>query len=135
MKDMFLNINDDEGGIDIDNFDIQEELKLFEDYIPSPTTILVRLYIPSNIRKNSGLIVSNSKAKFEETTGYVAKIGKCCFSGEAFKDWGEWYKVGDWVMFPRASGMRVKYKGLPVFAMYDTVPMAKVDDPRHVEVK
>lgn len=134
MKNMFFDETDTEGGIDFDNFDIKEELKLFKDYIPSPTTILVRLYIPTNVKK-SGLIVSNSKAKFEETVGYVAKIGKCCFSGESFKEWGEWYSVGDWVMFPRASGMRVKYKGLPVFAMYDTVPLAKIDDPRNLEVK
>jgi len=126
---------EDEIGIDIDTFNMEEELKLFEGCTPNPTIILIRLYIKPQKTAGGLLWVDNAKGKFEETVGYVAKIGKCAFKGEAFKEWGNWYKEGDWVMFPRASGMRVSYKGLPVFAMYDTVPVLKVSDPRNIEVK
>ena len=37
--------DNDEIGIDFDNFNIEEELKLFEDCTIKPTDILIRLYI------------------------------------------------------------------------------------------
>lgn len=124
--------DNDEIGIDFDNFNIEEELKLFEDCTIKPTDILIRLYIQPKKTKG-GIILDNTKDIFHEIVGYVAKIGKCGFSGERYKDWGHWYKVGDWVAFPRHAGIRYTYKKLPVFSIVDDAPMMVVPDPRFVK--
>lgn len=124
--------SDDEIGIDFDNFDVNDELKLFEDCIPKPTEILIRLYIQPQKTKG-GIIIDNSKGIYNEIVGYVAKIGKCCFSGERYKNWGNWYKVGDWVVFPRHAGIRFTYKKLPVFSIVDDAPLLIIKDPREVK--
>lgn len=122
----------DEIGVDFDNFNIEEELKNFDDCIIKPTDILIRLYIQPKKTKG-GIIIDNTKDIFHEIVGYVAKIGKCGFSGERYKDWGHWYKVGDWVAFPRHAGIRYTYKKLPVFSIVDDAPMMVVPDPRFVK--
>jgi co-chaperonin GroES (HSP10) len=135
MSNIFMQSDfsdNDEIGIDLDSFDIQEELKLFEDCTIKPTDILIRLYIQPKKTKG-GIILDNTKDIFHEIVGYVAKIGKCGFSGERYKDWGHWYKVGDWVAFPRHAGIRYTYKKLPVFSIVDDAPMMVVPDPRYVK--
>jgi co-chaperonin GroES (HSP10) len=135
MSNIFMQSDfsdNDEIGIDLDSFDIQEELKLFEDCTIKPTDILIRLYIQPKKTKG-GIILDNTKDIFHEIVGYVAKIGKCGFSGERYKDWGHWYKVGDWVAFPRHAGIRYTYKKLPVFSIVDDAPMMIVPDPRYVK--
>lgn len=124
--------SDDEIGIDFDNFNVNDELSLFEDCIPKPTEILIRLYIQPQKTKG-GIIIDNSKGIYNEIVGYVAKIGKCCFRGENYQDWGHWYKVGDWVVFPRHAGIRFTYKKLPVFAIVDDAPLLIIQDPREVK--
>lgn len=135
MSNMFMQLDlsdKDEIGIDFENFNIEEELKLFEDCTIKPTDILIRLYIQPKKTKG-GIILDNTKDIFNEIVGYVAKIGKCGFSGERYKDWGHWYKVGDWVAFPRHAGIRYTYKRLPVFSIVDDAPMMVVPDPRYVK--
>lgn len=123
---------EDEIGIDLDSFNMTEELTIFEDYTPKPTEILIRLYVPPAQTK-SGLILDNSKSIYNEIVGYIAKIGKCCFSGERYKDWGQWYKVGDWVVFPRHAGIRFTYDKLPVFSIVDDAPLGIIKDPKKVK--
>jgi co-chaperonin GroES (HSP10) len=135
MSNIFMQSDfsdNDEIGIDLDSFDLQEELKSFEDCTIKPTDILIRLYIQPKKTKG-GIIIDNTKDIFHEIVGYVAKIGKCGFSGERYKDWGHWYKVGDWVAFPRHAGIRYTYKKLPVFSIVDDAPMMIVPDPRYVK--
>jgi co-chaperonin GroES (HSP10) len=135
MSNIFMQSDfsdNDEIGIDLDNFNIEEELKLFEDCTIKPTDILIRLYIQPKKTKG-GIIIDNTKDIFHEIVGYVAKIGKCGFSGERYKDWGNWYKVGDWVAFPRHAGIRYTYKKLPVFSIVDDAPMMVIPDPRYVK--
>jgi co-chaperonin GroES (HSP10) len=123
--------NNDEIGIDFDNFDMVKELELFEDCIIKPTDILIRLYIKPQKTKG-GIIIDNSKEIYSEIVGYVAKMGECCFNADWYKDWGHWYKTGDWVVFPRHAGIRYNYKKLPVFSIPDDAPLMVVKDPREV---
>lgn len=135
MSNYYMQVDlsdNDEIGINLDTFNKEEELKLFEDCTIKPTDILIRLYIQSKKTKG-GIILDNTKDIFNEIVGYVAKIGKCGFSGERYKDWGHWYKVGDWVAFPRHAGIRYTYKKLPVFSIVDDAPMMVVPDPRYVK--
>lgn len=131
MQFDFSAFENDEIGVDFDSFDINEELKLFNDYEPRPVDILIRLYIPPKKTKG-GIIMDNSRAIYNEITGYVAKIGKCCFTGERYKEWGNWYKEGEWIVFPRHAGTRFTYKNLPVFSIVDDAPIAIIKDPRGV---
>lgn len=126
------NLPNDEIGIELDSFDMASELTLFEDYTPKPTEILIRLYIPSQVSKG-GIIMDNTRSIYNEIVGYIAKIGKCSFSGERYKEWGEWYKVGDWVVFPRHAGIRFVYDKLPVFSIVDDAPLAVIKDPKKVK--
>jgi co-chaperonin GroES (HSP10) len=133
FDDMYNDI--DYEGIDLDaGFDMQAELKRFESYKPNPVQVLIRIYIQPKTTKG-GLFIppsSRGKDKFSNISGYVAKIGHACFSGEEFKHWGEWYKVGDWVAFPRHLGTRFEYDGLPVFTLTDHMVFGVIDDPRKV---
>jgi hypothetical protein len=72
--------DNDEIGVDFDNFNIQEELKLFDDCKLKPVEILIRLYIQPKKTKG-GIIIDNSKDIFNEIVGYVAKIGDCALEG------------------------------------------------------
>ena len=130
MLDMGL-FEREEIAINYDDFNINEELKLFEGCKSHPTKILIRLYIKPN--KVGSLYVPNSKSVYEEMVGYVAKMGHCAFTGERYKEWGEWYKIGDWVAFPRHAGIRYTYKNLPVFSIMDDSPLLVVSDPRDVK--
>lgn len=135
MTNLYMQSNfseNDEIGIDIDNFDMVEELKNFDDCKLKPVEILIRLYIQPNKTKG-GIILDNSKDIFHEIVGYVAKIGECAFEGERYKNWGRWYDVGDWVVFPRHAGFRYTYKKLPVFSILDDAPNMVVPDPRFVK--
>lgn len=135
MTNLYMQSNfsdNDEIGIDIDNFNMQEELKSFDDCKVKPVEILIRLYIQPKKTKG-GIILDNSKDIFHEIVGYVAKIGECAFEGERYKNWGRWYKVGDWVVFPRHAGFRFTYKKLPVFSILDDAPNMVVPDPRFVK--
>jgi hypothetical protein len=123
---------DDEIGIEFDNFNVNDELKLFEDCISHPTKIIIRLFIKHNVLK-SGLIIDNSKDVYNEMVGYVAKLGTHCFKGNKYEGWGNWYKLGDWVVFPRHSGIRLNYKKLPIFSISDDAPLFVVNDPREVK--
>ena len=122
---------EDSIGIDVDNFDMQKELKVFEDYTPNPTEILIRLYIKEYVRK-SGLILDNSKGIYKEIVGYVAKMGSHCFTGDKYENWKDWYKIGDWVVFPRHAGIRFTYDKLPVFSIVDDAPLGVIKNPTKV---
>lgn len=122
---------DNEAGIDLDTWSMEEELKLFEDVEINPTQVLIRLYIKSNKTK-SGLIVNNALDVYEESCGYIAAIGNRAFKIDRNEEWDNWYKVGDWLTIPRHSGVRFEYKKLPVFQMHWNSPMLKVKDPRFV---
>lgn len=120
---------DNSAGIDLDTWKMDEELRLFDDVEVHPKQVLIRLYIKPN-KTASGLILNNALDVYEETCGYIASIGKCAFTGDNQKEWGEWYKKGDWFVFPRHTGVRFTYKKLPVFQMFADNPMLKINDPR-----
>ena len=123
-----MNQDKDEIGLDIENFDLQAELKRFDDFKCHPTKIMIRLYIPPQTR-SSGLIVPNEMNVYSEITGYVAKIGSHCFTGPLYEKWGKWYKIGDWLAFPRHAGIRFTYNNLPVFVIDDDTPLGVISDP------
>jgi len=123
---------ENEVGIDIDTFDMGKELESFEDYTPNPVHILVRLFINSS-RTKSGLYINNENDKYNEIKGYVAKMGACCFEGDRYDNWKDWYKVGDWIVFPRHAGIRFTYKNLPVFSIPDNSPIGIIKNPTEVK--
>lgn len=118
--------------IDLKEFDMKEELKTFDDFVCNPVKILVRLYVGDTGSK-IGLKKDDTKELYSSIVGYVAKVGKCCFQGEEFKNWGNWYKEGDWIIIPRHSGIRYFYGGLPVFSIADDAPMGITSDPTKVK--
>jgi co-chaperonin GroES (HSP10) len=132
MFDKVIMDDKDEIGIDIDNFNMEEELKLFNGCVVNPKYILVRLFI-SPAKSKSGLYLNNSSDVYNEIKGYVAKLGECCFDGYTNDKWKDWYKVGDWIAFPRHAGIRFTYKNLPVFAIPDDSPMLIVQNPTEVK--
>lgn len=123
----------DETCIDLETFDMQKELALFEDYTPRPTDILIRLYIKPTVSTGGIIRVNTGDEIYSGVVGYVAKIGSRAFTGERYEDWGRWYKEGDWIVFPRAYGNRFVYAGLPVFSIVDDAPLGVIKDPRKVK--
>jgi co-chaperonin GroES (HSP10) len=131
MFDKVIMDDKDEIGIDIDNFNMEEELKLFNGCVVNPKYILVRLFI-SPAKSKSGLYLNNSSDVYNGIKGYIAKLGACCFDGYTNDKWKDWYKVGDWIAFPRHAGIRFTYKNLPVFSIPDDSPMLIIQNPTEV---
>ena len=132
MYNIPINYGKDEIGIDMNTFNMAEELKLFDECVINPRYVLVRLFINPS-KSEHGVYLDNSNDKYNEIKGYVAKMGECCFDGYANDRWKDWYKVGDWVVFPRHAGIRVTYKNLPVFAIPDDSPLFVVPNPKEVK--
>lgn len=138
MKHIYTGqVSNEEFGIDVENFNMKEELKLFDCFRPHPTSVLLRLYMkPGETAEN--VMIDNQKGLYKHITGYVAKIGKCCFQpdgkGKQFEGWNTPtppYKVGDWVAFQRHGGStRFFIKGKPVFIVRDVDFLGEIDDPR-----
>jgi co-chaperonin GroES (HSP10) len=123
--------NEDDG-INLNTFDIAEELKLFDSYTPNPAHILIRLFVRPT-KTNGGIIIDNVNDKYSEIKGYIAKMGACCFEGVVYEKWKDWYKVGDWVVFPRHAGTRFTFKGMSVFSVPDDAPIGRIENPHEVE--
>ena len=65
------------------------------------------------------------------TCGLILEMGPHCYDKEKFPE-GPWCKEGDWVIFARYAGSRIKIEGGEVRMLNDDEILATVDNPEDI---
>lgn len=128
---------------DLSDFDIFADNVLIRPYQPPKDHKVTgkngktfTLYIPENVEHDRVYL---------QNVGQVVKLGRLAFHDANVKpDDGKfypfgyfkepWAKEGDWIIFPRNSGQRIKYKGVRFILMKDTFLLGKIADPKDIDV-
>ena len=104
--------------------------------LPQPTgwRILV-LPFKMNETTKGGIIMGQDtieKQQVASQCGNVLAMGPDCYHDkDRFKD-GPWCKVGDWVMFARYAGSRIKIEGGEVRLLNDDEILATIKNPEDI---
>ena len=104
--------------------------------LPQPTgwRILVLPFKMSEKTKG-GIIMGQDtieKQQVASQCGNVLAMGPDCYHDkDRFKD-GPWCKVGDWVMFARYAGSRIKIEGGEVRLLNDDEILATIKNPEDI---
>ena len=94
------------------------------------------LVLPFEASKKSkgGIIYSDDaveRASIASTCGNVLAIGSQTYDKEKFPE-GPWCKKGDWVVFARYAGSRIKIQGGEVRLLNDDEILATIKDPEDI---
>lgn len=87
-------------------------------------------------KTKSGLILTDST---REDIAYlmnvckVLQLGPTAYTQECFKNSGPWCKKGDYVLIPKITGQKVKFKGKPLTIVSCDKVIAVIDDPATVD--
>jgi len=137
MNDLYMRDKEDIGiDIDKDNFSIQNEIAKFADVEVPGWKVCIRLFIPPTTTKGGILLTAKThdEHEFQNCVGLVVKKGPDCYKGPSFIDGcAHWCQVGEWRVFPRHTGLKIKYKGMPLWMIDDVAVGIGVKDPRDVE--
>ena len=108
---------DEDQGIDLNNFDKEAEIAKFEDIEAPLWQVVIRLYTAPSKTKGGILLTDNTRheEQFRNIVGLVVKMGQGCYKDKRYEHTKAACKVGDWVVIARHSGLRMEYKGLPIF--------------------
>lgn len=125
------------------------DLKDFEVFADN---VLIRPYQPPKDHKVAGgkfkIILPDQvdhDRHYLQNVGKLIKVGNLAFRDPNVKPEdgayfphgyfkGPWAKEGDWVLFPRNSGQKIKYKGVKMVLMKDTFLLGKIADPKDIDV-
>ena len=94
------------------------------------------LVLPFEASKKSkgGIIYSNDaveRASIASTCGNVLAMGSQTYDKEKFPE-GPWCKKGDWVVFARYAGSRIKIQGGEVRLLNDDEILATIKNPEDI---
>ena len=101
--------------------------------LPSGWRILV-LPFEASKKSKGGIIYSDSaveRASIASTCGNVLALGSQAYDKEKFPE-GPWCKKGDWVLFARYAGSRIKIEGGEVRLLNDDEILATVKNPEDI---
>ena len=101
--------NQENSGIDLEEFNFGEQLAKVENIHPQGWNVLVHLYVEPEKRK-SGLITPDSyrkEQKHQSCQGFVLKVAKGVYDSTRYQETGPWCKVGDCVIFSPYSGIKI----------------------------
>ncbi len=105
------------------------------DKLPLPVGWRI-LVLPFEASKQSkgGIIYSDSaveRASIASTCGNVLAMGSQAYDKEKFPE-GPWCKKGDWVVFARYAGSRIKIHGGEVRLLNDDEILATIKNPEDI---
>ena len=94
------------------------------------------LVLPFEASKKSkgGIIYSDDaveRASIASTCGNVLAVGSQAYDKEKFPE-GPWCKKGDWVVFARYAGSRIKIQGGEVRLLNDDEILATIKNPEDI---
>ena len=104
--------------------------------LPQPTgwRILV-LPFKINEKTKGGIIMGQDtieKQQVASQCGNVLAMGPDCYHDKDRFNKGPWCKVGDWVMFARYAGSRIKIEGGEVRLLNDDEILATIKNPEDI---
>ena len=102
---------------------------------PKPTgwRILV-LPFKQKEKTKGGVILSDvtvEKSQVASTCGLVLDMGPHCYDKDRYPE-GPWCKKGDWIIFARYAGSRIKIDGGEIRLLNDDEVLATVDNPKDI---
>ena len=103
--------------------------------LPNPTgwRILV-LPFKQKDKTKGGIIITDStieKSQVASTCGLVLATGPHWYDKEKFPE-GPWCKKGDWIIFARYAGSRIKIDGGEIRLLNDDEVLATVENPEDI---
>ena len=103
--------------------------------LPNPTgwRILVLPFKQKDKTKGGIIMTDNTieKSQVASTCGLVLATGPTCYDKERFPE-GAWCKKGDWIIFARYAGSRIKIDGGEIRLLNDDEVLATVDNPEDI---
>ena len=103
--------------------------------LPTPTGWrLLVLPFKQKEKTKGGIIITDStieKSQVASTCGLVLATGPNCYDKEKFPE-GPWCKKGDWIIFARYAGSRIKIDGGEIRLLNDDEVLATVDNPEDI---
>ena len=113
----------------------QQDLTSQSAKLPIPTgwRILV-LPFKQKDKTKGGIIMTDStieKSQVASTCGLVLATGPHCYDKEKFPE-GPWCKKGDWIIFARYAGSRIKIDGGEIRLLNDDEVLATVENPEDI---
>ncbi len=103
--------------------------------LPNPTgwRILVLPFKQKDKTKGGIIMTDNTieKSQVASTCGLVLATGPTCYDKERFPE-GPWCKKGDWIIFARYAGSRIKIDGGEIRLLNDDEVLATVENPEDI---
>ena len=103
--------------------------------LPKPTgwRILV-LPFKQKEKTKGGIILADDtveRSQVASTSGLILDMGPHCYDKERFPE-GPWAKKGDWIIFARYAGSRIKIDGGEIRLLNDDEVLATVENPEDI---
>tara|TARA_B100000809_G_scaffold262024_1_gene312089 strand:- start:156 stop:605 length:450 start_codon:yes stop_codon:yes gene_type:complete len=102
--------------------------------IPTGWRLLILPFKHKQKTKGGILITDNvlERAQVASTCGLVLAVGPHAYGDKERYPEGPWCKKGDWVIFARYAGSRIKIDGGEVRLLNDDEVLATVNDPEEI---
>ena len=102
--------------------------------IPTGWRLLVLPFTHKQKTKGGILITEDvlERAQVASTCGLVLSVGPQAYGDKERYPEGPWCKKGDWVIFARYAGSRIKIEGGEVRLLNDDEVLATVEDPEEI---
>jgi len=126
--------NEEDLGIDLNNFSKEEEIAKFKDVTAVGWGILVRLYTKPK-KTSKGIILTDNtheEQQYLNCVGLVVKVSTYAYKDKRYEQTSNWCEVGDWVVFARHAGYKIKYKNTPVFVLKEDAIDLIVKNPEDI---
>ena len=116
-----------------DNVENDSDLK---EQLPTPTDIC-RAPAPFSRKQKTkgGLYLANEtleKERIATNVGYVVSLGPDAYADKDRYPGGAWCQEGDWVIFGRYAGARIKIEGGDLRLLNDDDVLAVITDPEDI---
>ena len=116
---------------------IQKEKDLTKDSakLPKPTGWrLLVLPFKQKEKTKGGIILAEDtieRSQVASTCGLILDMGPQCYDKERYPE-GPWCKKGDWIIFARYAGSRIKIDGGEIRLLNDDEVLATVENPEDI---
>ena len=113
---------------------LEEKYKEETEKLPKPTGWRI-LVLPFKIdeKTKGGVLLGKETVERQQVAsqcGNVLAMGGSCYSDKERYPAGPWCKVGDWVIFARYAGSRIKIEDGEVRLLNDDEILATIKDPK-----
>ena len=104
--------------------------------LPQPTGWRM-LVLPFKMKEKTkgGVIIAETALERQQVasqTGLVLRMGPDCYRDKERYPKGPWCKEGDWVMFARYAGSRIKIEGGEIRLLNDDEVLATIKNPEDI---